>query len=145
MIQPLDFQDPYLFRNRKSRSFQECQDQHDRGFLKVVALQGSLLQKSCQGYKRPKAPFRPKKETPGLPALCLDEFKAFLLSSKHKKHTKNTSNPLDSSFTKNTRYCSYTQFSFPWFYTLDLGFRGVIHTPNLLNIFLAFILFFLIE
>ena len=54
----------------------------------------------------------------------------------------------DSSlFTKNTRYCSYTQFSFPWFYTLDLRFRGVdvallaiIHTPNLLNLFLAFIL-----
>ena len=48
-------------------------------------------------------------------------------TKKHtKKHPKNTSKPLDSYlFTNNTRYCSYTQSSFPWFYTLDLGFRGV--------------------
>ena len=65
-----------------------------------------------------------------------------------KKHPKHTSKFLDSSlFAKNTRYCSYTQSSFPWFYTLDLRFRGVdvaflaiIHTPNLLNLFLSFIL-----
>ena len=68
-------------------------------------------------------------------------------------NTKKHIHPLDSSiFTNNTRYCSYTQSSFPWFYTLDLGFRGVgvtfltiIHTPNLLNLFLAFILLFLLE
>ena len=65
-----------------------------------------------------------------------------------KKHSKHTSKFLDSSlFTKNTRYCSYTQSSFPWFYILDLRFKGVdvaflaiIHTPNFLNLFLAFIL-----
>ena len=71
------------------------------------------------------------------------------LSSKHQKthikHPKNTSKPY-------TSYCSYTQSSFPWFYSLDLGFRGVnvavlaiIHTLNLLNLFLAFILLFLLE
>ena len=44
------------------------------------------------------------------------------------------------------------QSSFPSFYTLDLGFRVVdvafltiIHTPNLLNLLLAFILLFLLE
>ena len=43
-----------------------------------------------------------------------------------KNTQKNTSKFLHSSlFTKNTKYCSYTQSSFPWFYTLDLGFRGV--------------------
>ena len=60
---------------------------------------------------------------------------------------------LDSSFfTKNTRYYSYTQSSYPWFCILDLGFRGVdvaflatIHTPNFLNLFLAFILLFLLK
>ena len=47
-------------------------------------------------------------------------------SSLSKKHTKNTSKPLDSSFfTKNTKYCSYTQSSSHWFYTLDLGFKVV--------------------
>ena len=39
---------------------------------------------------------------------------------------KNTSKFLDSShFTKNTMYYSYTQSSSPWFYSLDLGFKGV--------------------
>ena len=64
-----------------------------------------------------------------------------------KKHSKHSSKFLDSSlFTKNTRYCSYNQSSFPWFYSLNLRFMGVdvaflaiIHTPNLLNLFLAFI------
>jgi len=68
-------------------------------------------------------------------------------------NTENTSKPLDSSFfTKNTSYCSYTQSSSPWFYTLDLGFKdvdvaflAVIHIPNLLNLFLAFILLFLLQ
>ena len=137
MIQLLDFQDPYLFRNRKSRSFQECQDQPDRGLLKVVALQGSSLQKLCRGYKRPQAPFRPKKETSGLPALCIDEFKAFLLSSKHKKHIK------PSRFFLHQKY--KVLFLYLIFFSLVLHFGFGIHTPNLLNIFLAFILFFLLE
>jgi len=72
----------------------------------------------------------------------------FFLSSNTKKHPKHTSKFLDSSlFPKNTKYCSYTQSSFPWIYTLDLRFKGVdvaflaiIHTPNLLNLFLTFIL-----
>ena len=85
-------------------------------------------------------------------SLCLVFLHVFL-SSKHQKTQKtpkNISKVLDfSHFTKNTRYCSYNQSSFPWFYTWDFGFRGVdeaflatIHTPNLLNLFLAFILLF---
>ena len=64
-----------------------------------------------------------KKRLLGL-ALCLDVFYTFFFSLE--KHTKNTSKPLDSSFfTKNTKYCSYTQSSSHWFYTLDLGFKVV--------------------
>ena len=72
------------------------------------------------------------------------------LSFKHQKHTSKL--PNSSLLTKNRRYCPYTQSSFPWFYTLVLGFRGldvaflaIIHTPNLLNLFLAFILLFFLE
>ena len=42
------------------------------------------------------------------------------------KKYKNTSKLLDSSlFSKNTRYCSYPPSSSPWFYTLDLRYRGM--------------------
>ena len=48
----------------------------------------------------------------------------FFSLPNNKKHQKHTSKLLDSFlFIKNTRYCSYTQSSFPWFYTLDLRFR----------------------
>ena len=71
----------------------------------------------------------------------------FSLFKTPKNTSKKTSNFLDSCiFTNNSRQCSCTQSSSPWFYTLDLGFRGmdvaflaIIHTPSLLNIFLAFI------
>ena len=110
-------------------------------------FQGPPPRKACQGYKRPQAPPRPKKKVSLGSALCLDFFYTFFLSLSN---TKNTSKPLDSSFfIKNTKYCSYTQSSSPWFYTLDLGFRGVdvaflaiIHTHNFLNLFLEFILLF---
>ena len=101
------------------------QVQLDRGHLKMAALQSPLPRKVCRGYKRPQAPPQTKKrrrrDSLG-PALCLDEFFAFLLSSKHKKTHQSL---LILLFTKNTRYCYYTQSSFSWFYTLDLGFRGV--------------------
>ena len=44
-------------------------------------------------------------------------------TQKHPKKKKNQS-LLILFFTKNTKYCSYTQPSFPWFYTLDLRFKG---------------------
>jgi len=54
----------------------------------VAALQGAPSHKGCWGYKRPQATPNQKKkeETSWLPALCLDKFSAFILSSKHKKH-----------------------------------------------------------
>ena len=96
----------------------------------MAALQGVPPRKACQGYKRPQAPLDQKKETLLGPALCLDVFYTIPLSSKHifthkNTHTTNQS-LLTLLFTKNTRYCPYTQSSFPWFYTLDLGFRGVV-------------------
>ena len=97
-----------------------------RDLLKVAALEEPSPRKAWRGYKRPQAPFKPKKKSLlgsySLPGWILSFFS---LSLKHKS-TKNTSKPLDSSlFTKNTRYCSYTQSSFSWLFTLDLWFRGV--------------------
>ena len=121
-----------------------------RGGLRLVALQGPPPWSSCRGYKKPYAPFRPG-ETTFFWVLLFAwyfymHFSLFQTHTKKRKEKKNTSKLLDSSlFTKNTRYCSYTQSSFLWFYTWDLGFRGVdeaflasIHTPNLLNLSLAF-------
>ena len=84
----------------------------------------------CWGYKRPQALLDPKKKETNLgPALCLDVFYTFPLSSKHIFTHKNTHETNQSLlkllFTKNTWYYPYTQSSFPWFYTLDLGFGGV--------------------
>ena len=91
-----------------------------RDHLKMVA-------KARRGYKSPQVPSKKKKQDfSGFSSLFGHSLHVFPLFKKQKKHNKNTSNPLDSSFfTKNTRYCPYTQSSSPWFYTLDLGFRGV--------------------
>ena len=127
------------------------------GLLKLAVLEGPSPRNACRGYKYPQAPLRLRRKTfLWFFALFLVSLHVFLYSKHQKthiKHPKSTSNPLDSSFfTNNTRYCLYTQSSFPWFYTLDLGFRvmdvaflAIIHTPNLLNVFLAFILLFLLE
>ena len=87
-----------------------------------MSLQGPSPRKACQGYKRPQAPLRPKKkETPLATAFCLDEFWAFLPSSKPKKHTKNTSKPLDSSLHQKYKVL----FLYPIFFSLvlHLGFK----------------------
>ena len=54
-------------------------------------------------------------------------FFSLLNTKKPPKNTpKNTSKFLDFCIsTKNTRYYFLAQSSFPWFYILDLGFRGV--------------------
>ena len=126
MIQSLNFQVPYLFRNWKSRSFQGCQDQPN-----LTTFEGGdpCLEKSFRAIKSPKHPldqnnnnYNNKKETSRV--LCFAWTIFELLSSL--PNSKNTSKPLDSSFfIKNTKYCSYTQPSSPWFYTFDLGFMGV--------------------
>ena len=84
-------------------------------------------------------------------ALFLYTFFSLFQTPKNTQKTGKNFSILPSS-PKNTWYRSYTQSSFPWFYTLDLGFRGVdvaflavIHTLNLLNLFLAFILLFSLE
>ena len=103
------------------------------------SLKGRCLKIRARAINSPKHPSDQKRNTFfWVFALFLVSLHVFP-SSKTPKNLKNTLKPLDSSlFTKNTRYCSYTQSSFPWFYTLDLGFRGVdvaflaiIHTPNL--------------
>ena len=87
-------------------------------------MKGRHLQKCIGAIKAPKHPLDQKRKVSLGFALCLNVFYMFFLSSEHTK--KNTLKPLDSSlFTKNTRYCSYTRSSSPWFYILDLGFRGV--------------------
>ena len=91
-------------------------------------------------------------------ALCpVSPHVFFFLSSKHpkthKKHPTNTSKLLILlSSPKAQGIVFIPNLPFLWFYTLDLGFRGVdvaflaiIHIPNFLNLFLAFILLFLLE
>ena len=97
-----------------------------KGGLRLATLEGPPPQHLCRDYKKPQAPFRQRGITFFLSfALCL-VFLHIFLSSKHQNTPKNTSKLLDSSlFTKNTRYCYYTQSSFPWFYTWDLGLKGV--------------------
>ena len=108
---------------------------------------GHRLEKTHRGYKRPQAPLNQK----GRPlfwvfSLCLDDFWAFLLSSKHKKHIK-----VSWFFLLHQKY--KVLFLYPIFFSLvlHLGFRvygcecsflATIHTPNLLNLFLVFILLF---
>ena len=100
------------------------------GASQVAALQGVPPCKACQGYKRPQAPPGQEKEENFLgPALYLDIFYMLLLSSKHIPTHKNTQKTNQSLlillFTKNTRYCSYTQLlslvSTPWIW----GLRGM--------------------
>ena len=94
----------------------------------MAAQKGAPPRKACHDYKRPQAPSNQKETFLG-PTLCLDIFYTFPLSSKqiftHKNTHKTNQRLLILLFTKNRRYCPYTQSSFPWFYTLDLGFRGV--------------------
>ena len=118
---PLEFQVPYLFGNRKSRSFQGFQHQPD-----LRPFKNGGPRKACWGYNRPQVPSDPKKKKKdfsgfvSLPGCSLHIFPLF------QTLKKNTSKPLDSFFlTKNTRYCPYTQSSSPWFYTSDLRFRCV--------------------
>ena len=66
--QLLNFQDPYLFRNRKSKSFQGCQDQPNPWRF-GGGDEGPPPRKVCRGYKRPHTPFRQKKKR-GLPWFC---------------------------------------------------------------------------
>ena len=119
----------------------------------MEALQGAPPHKACWGYKRPQAPPDPKRrDFPRSCSLhgCFMQASSLLQTHFYTKNTQKTNQSLlILLFTKNTRYCSYTQSSFPWFYTLDLGFRGVdvaflaiIHTHNFLNLFLEFILLF---
>ena len=79
--------------------------------------------------------------------------KFFSLFQTPKNTQKNTSKFLILlSSPKAQGIVSIPNLPFLWFYTLDLGFRGVdvaflaiIHIPNFLNLFLAFILLFLLE
>ena len=113
---------------------------------------GRHLIKRVGAIKGPKHPQTKKKSLLRSYSLPRRFLRIFPLSQTHTHtHTqtqKNTSKSLDSSFsTKNTRYCSYTQSSSPWFYTLGFGvqecgcsFLAIIHTPNLLNLFPSIIL-----
>ena len=57
--------------------------------------------------------------------FCLASLYVFSLFQTPKNTAKNTSKFLDSCIsTKNIRYCFWPQFSFPWFYILDLGLCG---------------------
>ena len=115
------------------------------GYLKVVAaLVGLPPRKAFQGYKRPQAPSRPKKRNSPQVLLSSQMFSTHFSSLTNTKNTqKNTSKFFDSSlFTKSTRYCFYTQSSSPWFYTLDLGFKGVDVAFQLLSTPLTFQIFF---
>ena len=112
-------------------------------------MKGRRLERHARAINSPKHPSNQKRHFSNFLPFAWFLYTFFSLPNTQK----NTSKLLDSSFfTKNTRYCYYTQSSFPGFYILDLGFRGVdvaflaiINTPNLLNLFLAFILLFLLE
>ena len=94
-------------------------------------MKGRRLEKRVKARKGPRYPLDQKKKKEISWALCptwtISEcFSSLPNTKKDPKKKKITSKSFNSSlFTKNTRYCSYTQSSSPWFYTLDLGFRGV--------------------
>ena len=154
LIRLLDFQDPYLFGNSKSRSFPRWKDKHIfRAFKARGPFKGCCLIMHVGARNSPRHPSN--QETTFFSNFLLSAqllYTFFFLPNTKKTHTKqpkNASKTFDSSlFTNNIRYCSYTQPSFPWFYSLDLGFRGVgvaflaiIHTPNL-TCFIAFLSMF---
>ena len=119
----------------KIHTFSETESQDLSRHVKIKPIRGSLKVAAlelppwnlCHSYKKPEAPFSYGRIIFFSWVLLFSWFfYTFFPSLKYKKHLKNTSKLLDSSlFTKNTRYCSYTQSSSPWFYILDLGFRGV--------------------
>ena len=128
MIRPLDFQVPYLFRNRKSRSFQGCQDQLDLRPFEGGHRQpnkGRRLVNHAGALKGPRRLHTKKRKSPWVLLSSCTFFTPFsnLLNTKNTQKTHQSL--LILLFTKNKRYCSYTKSSSPWFYTLDLGFRGV--------------------
>ena len=106
----------------------------------MEALQGAPPHKACWGYKRPQAPPDPKRrDFPRSCSLhgCFMQASSLLQTHFYTQNTQKTNQSLlILLFTKNTRYCSYTQPSFPWFYNSDLRFKGygcsclaTIHTP----------------
>ena len=94
-----------------------------QGSLKVVALEGPPPRKACRGYKRPQAPFRPKKRC--LPRFCsLPEhlLHIFSLIQTRKTH-KNTSKPLDSSLHQKHKVLFLYPISF--YLVLHFGIWGL--------------------
>ena len=84
-------------------------------FWRWWPYKGRCFKNRAAAIKGPRHPSdQKKKKTPGLPALCLDEFKAFLISSKHKKHIK------PSRFFLHQKY--KVLFLYPIFFSLVLHF-----------------------
>ena len=92
-----------------------------------MALHGPPPRNLCWGCKKPQAPLdQKKKKKDFLAAYSLPrQILSFSPLFQTQKTLTTNQSLLILLFTKNTRYCPYTQSSFPWFYNLDLGFRGV--------------------
>ena len=105
----------------KIHTFSETRSQN---LSRPVALEGPSPLKTRLGlYIAPNTPQIGRRHSFLKFAFCPTSLHIFFSLPNTQKHT---SKLLDSSlFTKNTRYCSYTQSSFPWFYTFDLAYRGV--------------------
>ena len=126
MIQQLDFQVPYIFRNRKSRSFRGVKINQIRDHLKIGPLKGRCLNKRIGDIKGPRhLQTKEKRETPRVLLFACTFSTPFCLLPNTKTHKKTHQNLLIILLKKNIRYYSYTQSSFPWSYILDLGFRDV--------------------
>ena len=117
-----------------------------QGHLKMASLEGPSPRKACRGYKRPWAPPKPEKIIFLGLDLFLDIIHTFFLSLKHKKHIK-----ASWFFIFHQKY--KLLFLYPIFFSLVLhlrfrvlvcgcSFLATIHTPNFLNLFLAFVLLF---
>ena len=112
-------------------------------------LERPLPRKACQGYKRPQAPLAKKRgEFPGfcsLPGYSLHIFPLF--------QTQKTHQSLLIFFLLHQKYQVLFLYQIFFFLVLPLGFGiqgcgcsflATIHTPNFLNLFLAFILLFML-
>ena len=119
-----------------------------QGILKVAALEGPPPWNSCRGYKKPQAPFRPGEGSFFFGRVLLSTwfFYTFFPSLKHKKHIK-------TSWFFSLHQKHRVLFLYLIFFSLVLhlgfgvygcgySFLSTTHTPNLLNLFLKFILLF---
>ena len=111
-------------------------------------LEGPLPRKACRGYKRPQAPLAKKRgEFPGfcsLPGYSLHIFPLFQTQKTHQSLLILPSSPkiLGIVLIPNLLFLGST--SWIWDLGVWMQLLTTIHTPNFLNLFLAFILLFML-